>query len=122
MSRFFAICISIVLLGFFVVISVQSALRESLTFDEIVHMEEVYHAWRDHTFHVDTNNPPLIRELAVLPLLLIPQSHDKSPAPNIQAFPARFVIIVLGVLLGAGVMFVGSRYFGYEAGLFALAL
>lgn len=117
--RFSTIAVS-VLLSFFAFISVQSALRESLTFDEIVHIEEGYNAWQKHEFLIDTNNPPLIRELAVLPLLAGFQKYMDSSQPNFQAFPARAVIILLGLLLGGAVYLTGAIMFSREAGIAAL--
>ena len=110
------------LLGLFTYLTVGSALLESLTFDEIVHIQEGKNHLISHTFRIDTNNPPFIRELAVIPLVLGIQHLIPSSLPNMQAFPARAVIIMLGVLLGIAVYHTGTRYFGWKAGILGLCL
>ncbi len=105
----------------FLALTIGSARVESLTYDEIVHIEEGLNAWKRHTFDIDTNNPPLIRELAVIPLLL--SSETKNAAqPNIRLFPSRMVIVGLTMLLGAGIFLTSSWFFGSVAASFALAL
>ena len=110
------------LLGIFTFLTVGSAIRESLTFDEIVHMQEGKNAWLHHTFLIDTNNPPFIRELAVIPLILGAGNATHSPYPNIRALPGRLVIVAMGIVLGLSIYFVGTAYFGVDIGLFALFL
>ena len=100
------------LVGLFVALSVGSAFSESLTFDELVHSQEGINALTKHTFLIDTNNPPLIRELAMLPVVL----------GGGKLFPARFVIILLGALTLIAVYRVTKRYFGRTQALFALFL
>ncbi|MBI3577694.1 glycosyltransferase family 39 protein [Candidatus Gottesmanbacteria bacterium] len=79
----------------FVGLSIGSALKESLTFDEIVHMQEGKNHWMSHSFSIDTNNPPLVRELAAIPLVF---GADK--------LSARLVVVLLGALL---IVFVYKR-------------
>ena len=116
-TRQYSLLLASILLLFFTVLSVGSALRESLTFDEIVHIEEGYNALLKHEFLVDTNNPPLIREIAVIPLVLGAQKFIPSALPNIQILPARLMIIVLGLMLGVALYLVSSKVFGEEVGL-----
>ena len=122
MIRRHPILLVCLLLGIFTFLSVGSAIRESLTFDEIVHMQEGKNAWLHHTFLIDTNNPPLIRELAVIPLILGADKATHSPYPNIRVLPGRLVIALMGVLLGLGIYLVGTAYFGVDIGFFALFL
>lgn len=96
----------------FIGLSLASSLSESLTFDEIVHVQEGVNALAKHTFLIDTNNPPLIRELAMLPTVL---GAGKR-------IPARTVIILLGALTLIAVYQVTSRYFGRTQAFFALFL
>lgn len=104
----------------FAVLSVGSALAESLTFDEVVHAQEGINAIMRHTFAIDTNNPPLIRELAMLPIVL--GARLSSPVEAMQMFPARVVIILLGVVLLAAVYLTTKKYFGNTQALVAVFL
>jgi len=105
----------------FLTLSVGSATRESLTFDEIVHIEEGIHAWKKHTFDIDTNNPPLIRELAVIPLLRT-ASAIKPQIPNQSMFFPRMIIVTLSVLLGISLFVFSNSFFGLTAAAFSVAL
>lgn len=106
------LCLAVIFIFLFVVLSLGSAFSESLTFDEIVHAEEGVNALTKHTFLIDTNNPPLVRELAMLPTVLGAGA----------LFPARFVIILLGALTLVAVYRVTKRYLGRTQALFALFL
>lgn len=106
----------------FVILSLGSAQRESLTYDEITHVEEGKRAILKHEFKVDVVNPPLVRELAVLPLLLGADKFVSSRVPADKLLPARSVIIFLGVLLLVGVYFVTKTYFGQNAAILATFL
>jgi hypothetical protein len=114
--------IIIILFLIFGGLSIGSALHESLTFDEIVHIQEGKNALLHQTFQIDTNNPPLIRELAVTPLVLGIDKFIASPLPNIQALPARIVILFLAISLGIYVCITARTYFGLTGALFALFL
>ncbi len=103
----------------FVILSLGSAQRESLTYDEITHVEEGKRAILSREFKVDVVNPPLVRELAVLPLLLGADKLISSPVGADKLLPARSVIIFLGVLLLISVYFVAKQYFGENAALLA---
>lgn len=96
----------------FIALSVGSASSESLTYDEIVHTQEGVSALTKHSFLVDTNNPPLIRELAMLPTVL---GFGKQ-------LPPRMVIILLGVLTLLAVYTFSKSYFARTQALFALFL
>jgi len=96
----------------FVLLSVGSAMRESLTYDEIVHSEEGINHLQKHTFTADTYNPPLIRELQMLPTALRIVTE--------RLFANRLITVLLGALLLIIVYFTARKYFGKEAGLFAL--
>lgn len=92
----------------FAAMSVGSALSESYTYDEPLHLQEGIAALTKHTFDVDPLNPPLIRELAVLQGSTLQQ--------------ARRVILMLSAALMVAVFFVTKKYFGVPAALFALVL
>jgi 4-amino-4-deoxy-L-arabinose transferase-like glycosyltransferase len=112
MKKLFYTILPVLLVGLFMALSAASSLSESLTFDELVHSQEGINALTKHTFLIDTNNPPLIRELAMLPVVL----------GGGKLFPARFVIILLGALTLIAVYRVTKRYFGRTQALFALFL
>lgn len=123
MKRFFRPSVLLIFLGcIFVWLSVSSAMRESLTYDEIVHIQEGKNAWIKREFLIDTNNPPLIRELAVLPLLFTGNMPRRDTYPNVDALPARLVIVVLALFLGYGIFRVTKKYFGIGSALFATTL
>ena len=117
-TKRFSMVLVFILLVIFSVLSVASALKESLTYDEIVAVEVGNDAWHRHDFSRDTNVPPLLREIAVVPSLL--GITNQSPYPNIREFPARMVTIALGVMLGFAIYSIAQSYFGREAGLLAL--
>ncbi len=96
----------------FVILSVGSALRESLTYDEIVHAQEGLNHLQKQTFAIDTYNPPLVRELQMLPVVLGASSKG--------LFASRSVTIFLGALLLLVVYLVTRKYFGERVALLAL--
>lgn len=104
----------------FIALSVRSALSESLTFDEVVDQQEGLSALIHHTFTVDPNHPPFIRELAMAPIALgltVP-----SNVPAVRALPARMVIIALSALLLIVVYRTSLGLFGQSGALVALFL
>lgn len=123
MKRFINPAVLICILGcIFVWLSVSSALRESLTYDEIVHIEEGKNAWLKREFLIDTNNPPLIRELAVLPLLFMGDTSQRNSPPHMDALPARLVIVLLAIVLGGSIFFVTKNFFGMSAAILAITI
>ncbi len=123
MKRFINPAVLIGILGcIFVWLSVSSALRESLTYDEIVHIEEGKNAWLKREFLIDTNNPPLIRELAVLPLLIMGNTSQSNSPPHMDALPARLVIVLLAVVLGSSIFVVTKNFFGMSAATLAITI
>lgn len=108
-----------IFVAIFVCLSLGSALRESLTFDEVVHLQEGMNAWKYHTFAIDTNNPPLIREIQVIPLLLHIQSLIPSQQPNLQILPARMMTILFGILLLLLLFFTVKKYSGFPQAVIA---
>lgn len=117
MSNLFSKTITL-FVSIFLLLSITSSFYESLTYDEIVHLQEGRNAWTKHQFVIDTNNPPLVRELQVVPLLL---HADKlmSVQPNMKAFPARLVTIILGALLLCFVVFTVRQYIGFTQSIIA---
>lgn len=101
----------LILTGFFA-LSLGSALRESLTFDEIVHLEEGANHLKSHSFAIDTNNPPFIRELTAIPKML----------GLGEPIYARLVTILLGEVLLISVFFIVRTYFGTTPAILSVFL
>ena len=98
----------------FVVLSLGSALRESLTYDEILHSQEGLNHLLKQMFTVDPYNPPLTRELQMLPVALGVSTE--------RLFASRLVAVFLGVLLLLSVYVTTRKHFGAGVGLLALLL
>lgn len=117
-SRLFSYGLLVVFLGIFIFFSYGSALRESLTYDEIVDVEEGYRNLTKHEF-AEPYNLPLVRELQIAPIVF---GLRPLPTTTQEAFPARAITIFLGVLLILLVYGVSVRYFGNLVGLVAAFL
>lgn len=96
----------------FIIIQIASAQMESLTYDEPVHALEGIHHLVDHTFAIDTNNPPLVREILAIPLALSSPHISEYQLSRETLFPSRFINIFLGVILLLSTYFVALKYFG----------
>ena len=111
-----------IFISIFFVFSFFSAKKESLTYDEVVHLQEGLNALKYHTFAIDTNNPPLIRELASLPVFFGSDNFIGSNSSIDKILPARLVVIFLSILLAASVFFAAKFYFGIKPAIFSLFL
>ncbi|MCX8008914.1 MAG: hypothetical protein N3A54_04405, partial [Patescibacteria group bacterium] len=78
------------IIGIFLFLTISSAKQESLTFDEIFNLQEGITNVTTQTFPIEPYNPPLIRELAVLPTVL--GFTPSQGAPNDRHFLNRLVI------------------------------
>src|SRR5690242_20674914 len=108
--KFTHILFVIIFCFLFAALAVGSARNESVTYDEPLHMQEGIAALTRHTFDVDPLNPPLVRELAALPIVGETIVQAPSPlTPNI-AF-GRLVIITLSLCLLIAVFLVTKTYF-----------
>lgn len=83
----------------YILLSLGSALRESLTYDENVHVQVGMDAWKTQTFTKDPYSPPFIAELSVIPKLLNLDQLIPSPVPSMKLLPSRMVVIVFSVCL-----------------------
>ena len=127
-----------------------SAVRTSLTTDEGLHITSGYSIWRTGDYRLIEEQPPLIKLLATLPLLLVPDLPDPKTLPDWEpeagvsdtvqlvrvmkhwlqpyrpfdrvVFAARVPIMLLSLLLGAVVFRWASDLAGPWAGLMALGL
>jgi len=97
-------------------------LRESLTYDEPVHIQEGKNAILHHTFSIDTNNPPFVREFEVVPLLFHADSLIHSPLPLMKVLPARLMTLLFAVGLALAVFITTSVYIGATEAFIALLL
>jgi hypothetical protein len=113
-----AIILSLLLLFF--ILNFLSAQRESLTYDEQVHLKAGIEEWQTRIFSLDANNPPLIREIAALPILFGAGRLISSPFPAHQYFPARMTIIILSLILAGVVFWYVKKHIGWTAGLLSL--
>src|SRR3989304_1638327 len=89
--------IAIVLLAFFVVLSVASIWNDSATMDESVHIPAAYSYLSQKDMRLNPEHPPLLKDLSAVPLLLMkinfPAEHP-SWAENINdqwAFGPKFL-------------------------------
>lgn len=83
----------VVLLAVFFLLNFFSAQKESLTYDEPLHLQAGLEEWQKHNFSLDPMMPPLIREIGVLPIVL-------GVSPGRQLLPARMMVTGLAVVLG----------------------
>jgi hypothetical protein len=133
----------------FVGLELNSYTRTSATWDEPIHLADGYVSVTTGDFRVDPEHPPLLRLWAALPLLALPgvtadvTAIDASP-PTQWAFrnlfvaihkmiyvdndadrmlyPARFMIVVLGALLGCVLFWWVHEWYGYATAVAALIL
>ena len=75
--------VAVLLLLIFVAELTLSVKRQSLSWDEGDHIFAGYQSWKAADFGINPEHPPLVKELATLPLLAM---HLKTPAPKGLAF------------------------------------
>jgi hypothetical protein len=134
----------------FLALSIFSFTRTSATSDEPIHLTMGYRALKAHDYRVDPEHPPFLRMWAALPLLFernikfpdqninssdppgwvsgsIPNEWDYSHAFLYQVndgdhmhYPARFMIALLGVVLGILVFCWAREWLGFWPAVLAL--
>jgi hypothetical protein len=125
----------------FITLAVSSYVRESATWDEPQHLVAGYSALRFHDYRTDPEHPPFIRMWAALPLLAMngikfdfpPGIDSLAPASWVMGgqflfchdtlyvandadrllYAARFMIVLLGVLLGVLLFCWALELFGF---------
>ena len=131
--------------------AVGSAARTSITIDEGLHITSGYAILRTGDFRLVEEHPPLVKALAALPLLSVPDLSDprslppwdEAAKPTTESLPllrmtqqwlypyqpidrlvfaARVPVALLAVLLGAIVFRWAADLGGWQAGLLALFL
>jgi hypothetical protein len=132
----------------FVALDVVSYTQASATWDEPIHVTSGYVALARHDYRIDPEHPPFLRMWAALPLMAIQGIKldtaviDKTP-PTAWAmeklfdfshqfmyvdndadrllYAARFMVVVLGVVLGVLLFCWVNEWLGFEAAVAALA-
>jgi len=131
------------MLGAFFLLSLSLAWQEATTFDEKAHIPSAYSYVRYGDMNLNPEHPPLLKDLAGIPLLFMNLSFptdstlwqngvneqwtigDKFIHGNDAervTFWARFPIILVAALLGLVIYLFTKRFVGTVAGLFALLL
>lgn len=124
-----------------ILLSVTSMSKKSATVDEVPHLAAGYSYLKTGDFRMNFEHPPLIKELAAAPLLLLNprlELTDEWNQRNEWVFGQRFLyswndpdrllfwgrmpIIALFALLGLLVYFCARDFYGPTAGLVALIL
>lgn len=106
-----------ILIIFFLFLEIKSLLGESWVYDEKLHLEAGYTFLTKHDFRQEPFNPPLMREITALPLLISPAIF-KDPI----LFWPRIMIVFLTLILGLLVFTWAKKLYGEKAGFFALFL
>lgn len=138
------------IITFFAVVSILNANNDSATFDEIAHIPAGYSYVSQHDTRLNPEHPPLIKDLAGLPLLFMHLNFDTTQPfwtgdlPGVWdegqwaagrhllyeagnnadqiIFWSRLPIVLLSILLGLFLFKWGKEFAGTSAGIFALAL
>jgi hypothetical protein len=126
-------------------VSIGTSLGDAVIMDEVAHIPSGYSYVKYHDFRLNPEHPPLLKDLAGLPLQFLDltfPADDQSwttdangqwnsgwkfiyaQENNTEAlvFWSRFPIILLSLLLGWIIFKWGKELFGPKAGLLALAL
>ena len=139
-NRFANSTVAVLLLGLFVV-AVFSIRNDSATMDELAHLPAGYSYVSQKDMRLNPEHPPLIKDLAGLPLLFIKNINfpvdakswredingqwdfgaellykSQNPVDKMM-FWGRIPMIVILVLLGAGVFYWTKKLFGNKAAL-----
>jgi hypothetical protein len=124
-------------------LTIHSYRRLSATIDEPQHLTDGYVTWKLRDYRVDPDHPPLLRMWAALPLLMMPDikldTHSRYWLPFDEyrfshqflyqdndadrlLYHARFMISLLGVLLGILVFCWARELFGFWPAAIVLGL
>lgn len=122
MKKHAQLLLLVLIICVFFFLSLLSALRESLTYDEIVDLQEGRNAVLYHTFDIDPYNPPLTRELGVLPYVFTKDFYTDPLYAQNHPLPGRIVMVLLGVGLIVSVYFFTKNLLGSQEALFASIL
>jgi hypothetical protein len=138
------------IITFFAVVSILNANNDSATFDEVAHIPAGYSYVSQHDTRLNPEHPPLIKDLAGLPLLFLNLNFDTTQPfwtgelpgvwdegqwaagrhllyeagnnPDLIIFWARLPIVLLSIIFGLFLFKWGKEIGGTLAGLFVLTL
>ena len=142
--------IIVVVMSLFTIVSVLNAKNDAATYDEVAHIPAGYSYVTQHDTRLNPEHPPLIKDLAGIPLLFMHLKFDTSQDfwtgnlpnmwdqgqwaagrsllyesgnnPDAIIFWARIPIIILSLIFGLFLFKWGKELAGTSAGLFALIL
>ena len=143
--------IVVVIMTFFITVSVLNAKNDSATFDEVAHIPAGYSYIQMHDMRLNPEHPPLLKDLIGLPLALLNLKFDTTQPfwtgenlpriwddgqwaagkhllyeagnnPDQILFWARLPIILISVILGLFLFMWGKEIAGTLGGLFILTL
>jgi hypothetical protein len=130
-------------------LEVNSYTQKSATWDEPIHLADGYYSAAAHDFRVDPEHPPLLRMWAALPLLALTNvrtdpgqidgvrptdwafadlflfTHQliyRNNDADALLYPARFMIVVLGAILGCLLFWWVHEWYGFATAALALVL
>jgi hypothetical protein len=127
----------------FIALTVGSYTQKSATVDEPQHLTAGYTALRLHDYRIDPEHPPFLRMWAALPLLAMPEVRIDTNIPSWTMangwefshrflyelndadrllYRARFMTVLLGILLGVLVFSWSRELFGFWTAATILAL
>jgi len=127
----------------FTALTVGSYTQKSATVDEPQHLTAGYTALRLHDYRIDPEHPPFLRIWAALPLLAMPAVRIDTNSPSWSTangwefshhflyelndadrllYRARFMTVVLGIVLGSLVFSWARELFGFWTATTILAL
>jgi len=137
------IMLCVILLTGMFVLQVSTAIQESQTIDEAVHLSAGLSYWQTGDFRLNPEHPPLIKMLAAIPLLftqvtaptnsILWQTWDQYPfgdlflyhnalPPQTILFLGRLPIMLLSVLLGIWIFRMSREMFGDWGGVLSVGL
>lgn len=134
-----------IILAFVFVVSVLNAANDSAIYDEVAHIPAAYSYLTQHDMRLNPEHPPLIKDLAALPLLIIHPKFDTAQSfwtseingewnagksflwhsgnnPDQIIFWARIPIILIAIAFGLFLFFWLKESYGILAGFFGLTL
>jgi len=142
--------IIVVVMAFFTIVSVLNAKNDAAIYDEVAHIPAGYSYLTQHDTRLNPEHPPLIKDMAAIPLLFMHLKFDTSQDfwtgnmpnmwdegqwaagrsllyeagnnPDAIIFWARIPIILLSIIFGLFLFKWGKELAGTSAGLFALIL
>ncbi len=122
MKKILKILLPTIIIGIFLLISFITAFRESLTFDELVNIQEGKNAWLHQTYNIELYHPPLAKVLQTAPIVLVENGLHTHLSQIDEKNIGRSVVICMGVTLLLVLFFVVQSYFGYWQAICALTL